>query len=155
MSIEFNFDSYQENGYDFTKNGTIENGMLKGKVTSVIFKGIHYQILVQCGRYEIEIQSTSAPKVGELVGLNIGKDGIHVMKKKFRVNKFSGVITKRNTVEFGDGEFECDVTQLYPGSHLDEEGYLITAKGEKIEVNPKDPRYLKVVWGVGYKVEKI
>lgn len=25
---------------------------------------------------------------------------------------------------------------------------------EKIEVNPKEPRYLKVVWGVGYKIEK-
>ena len=25
---------------------------------------------------------------------------------------------------------------------------------EKIEINPKEPRYLKVVWGVGYKVEK-
>ena len=113
---------------------TPENGTLKGKVTSVIFKGIHYQILVQGGRYEIEIQSTVAPTVGESVGLLVDPDGIHVMKKKFRVNKFSGVITKRNTVEFGDGEFECDVTQLYPGSHLDEEGYLITAKGEKLDL---------------------
>lgn len=26
---------------------------------------------------------------------------------------------------------------------------------EKIEINPKDPRYLKVVWGLGYKVEKL
>ena len=25
---------------------------------------------------------------------------------------------------------------------------------EKIEINPKEPRYLKVVWGLGYKVEK-
>ena len=25
---------------------------------------------------------------------------------------------------------------------------------EKIEIDPKEPRYLKVVWGVGYKVEK-
>ena len=25
---------------------------------------------------------------------------------------------------------------------------------EKIEINPREPRYLKVVWGVGYKVEK-
>jgi DNA-binding response OmpR family regulator len=25
---------------------------------------------------------------------------------------------------------------------------------EKIEIDPKNPRYLKVVWGVGYKVEK-
>ena len=26
---------------------------------------------------------------------------------------------------------------------------------EKIEINPKEPRYLKVVWGLGYKVEKL
>lgn len=26
---------------------------------------------------------------------------------------------------------------------------------EKIEINPKDPKYLKVIWGVGYKVENI
>ena len=25
---------------------------------------------------------------------------------------------------------------------------------EKIEINPKEPRYLKVVWGVGYKIER-
>ena len=25
---------------------------------------------------------------------------------------------------------------------------------EKIEINPREPRYLKVVWGIGYKVEK-
>ena len=25
---------------------------------------------------------------------------------------------------------------------------------EKIEVNPREPKYLKVVWGVGYKIEK-
>ena len=26
---------------------------------------------------------------------------------------------------------------------------------EKIEINPKEPRYLKVVWGLGYKIEKL
>ena len=113
---------------------TPDKGIMSGRVTSVVFKGIHYQILVQCGKYEIEIQSTTTPKIGEMVGLLVQPDGIHVMKKKFRVNKFSGVITKHNTVEFGDGEFDCDVTQLYPGSHLDEEGYLITAKGEKLDL---------------------
>ena len=113
---------------------TPDKGIMSGRVTSVVFKGIHYQILVQCGKYEIEIQSTTTPEIGEMVGLLVQPDGIHVMKKKFRVNKFSGVITKHNTVEFGDGEFDCDVTQLYPGSHLDEEGYLITAKGEKLDL---------------------
>ncbi len=26
---------------------------------------------------------------------------------------------------------------------------------EKIEINPKEPRYLKVVWGIGYKIERL
>ena len=26
---------------------------------------------------------------------------------------------------------------------------------EKIEINPKEPKYLKVVWGIGYKIEKM
>lgn len=26
---------------------------------------------------------------------------------------------------------------------------------EKIEIDPRDPRYLKVVWGLGYKIEKL
>ncbi len=26
---------------------------------------------------------------------------------------------------------------------------------EKIEIDPKNPKYLKVVWGIGYKIEKL
>ena len=48
--------------------------------------------------------------------------------------------TKNNTVVFGDGEFDADVTQLYPGSHLDEEGYLITKEGEQIDLTDVDVR---------------
>lgn len=111
-----------------------EQGMLQATITSVVFKGIHYQILAEIGKAEIEIQSTQKKEVGERIGIAIAPDEIHVMKKEFTVNRFDGTITKKNTVEFGDGEFECDVTQLYPGSHLDEEDYLITAKGEKIDL---------------------
>ena len=56
------------------------------------------------------------------------------MKKELTVNKYEGYITKNNKVCFASGEFECDVTQLYPKSHLDEEGYLITADGEKLDL---------------------
>lgn len=111
-----------------------EQGMLQATITSVVFKGIHYQILAEIGKAEIEIQSTQKKEVGERIGIAIAPDEIHVMKKEFTVNRFDGTITKKNTVEFGDGEFDCDVTQLYPGSHLDEEDYLITAKGEKIDL---------------------
>jgi DNA-binding response OmpR family regulator len=31
---------------------------------------------------------------------------------------------------------------------------LIRRIREKIEINPKEPKYLKVVWGIGYKIEK-
>lgn len=76
--------------------------------------------------------------MGDIIGLIIEPDDIHIMKKELTVNKYDGYITKKNTVVFGDGEFECDVTTLYPGSHLDEEGYLITATGEKLDLTDVD-----------------
>ena len=111
-----------------------EEGTLKGKVISVVFKGIHYEITVQVGKYEVVVQSTESRDPGELIGMTVAPDGIHLMKPKYTTNLFDGVITKHNTVEFADGEFECDVTQLYPGSHIDDEEYLITATGEKIDL---------------------
>ncbi len=109
-------------------------GQLKGKVISSVFKGVHYETTVGIGKFEIIIQSTCTAEVGTVIGLKIEPDGIHLMKKVYTVNKYDGVITKNNRVEFGDGEFDCDVTQLYAGSSLDEEGYLITAQGEKIDL---------------------
>lgn len=111
-----------------------DKGMIKGKVISVVFKGVHYEITVQCGTNEIVIQSTKHAKVGDIIGMNIGPDEIHVIVSDIHTNIFDGVITKRNTVQFGDGEFECDVTQLYKDSYLDDKGYLITADGEKIDL---------------------
>ena len=111
-----------------------DKGMLKGEVVSVVFKGVHYEITVECADNEIVIQSTKNAKVGDIIGMNIGPDEIHVIVSDVHTNMFDGVITKRNTVLFGDGEFECDVTQLYPGSYLDEKGYLVTTDGEKIDL---------------------
>jgi spermidine/putrescine transport system ATP-binding protein len=87
------------------------------------------------GKFEIVIQSTSTAEVGSTIGMRIEPDGIHIMEKVYTENEYRGVITKTNTVRFGDGEFDCDVTQLYPQSHLDEEGYLILANGEKLDLN--------------------
>ena len=117
-----------------------EDGMLKGKVISVVFKGIHYEITIQVGKFEFVIQSTQSRCVGDLIGMNIAPDAIHLMAQRHTTNIFDGVITKRNTVEFAEGEFECDVTQLYPGSHLDEEEYLITKEGEKLDLTGTEVR---------------
>jgi spermidine/putrescine transport system ATP-binding protein len=110
-------------------------GQLKGQVISTVFKGVHYETTIQVGKFEIVVQSTSTADVGSTVGLRIEPDGIHIMEKVYTSNEYEGVITKNNNVKFGDGEFACDVTQLYPHSHLDEEGYLITAQGEKIDLS--------------------
>lgn len=111
-----------------------QEGKLKGKVISVVFKGIHYEITVKVGKYELVIQSTESRNVDDEIGMNIAPDGIHLMKPKYTKNVYDGVITKRNTVEFADGEFECDLTQLYPGSRIDEEEYLVTAEGERLDL---------------------
>ena len=113
-------------------------GQLTGEVISVIFKGIHYEITVQCGKNEIIIQRTKAAEAGDTVCMYIEPDAIHCMPSGKPVNRFDGVITKRNTVEFGDGEFDCDITMLYPGSVIDEYGNLVDADGEIIDIAGTD-----------------
>ena len=115
-----------------------DKGQVKGKIISSIFKGMHYEMVMLVGKTEVVIQDTIERKVGEKVSIIIKPNDIHIMAKEFSTNKYDGYITKHNTVCFGDGEFECDVTQLYPKSFLDEEGYLITAEGDKIDLTDVD-----------------
>ena len=113
-------------------------GQVDGKIISSIFKGVHYEMVALVGKTEVVAQDTLERKVGEKVGLIIRPNDIHIMAKEFTSNKFDGYITKRNTVCFGDGEFDCDITQLYPNSFIDEEGYLITENGEKLDLTDVD-----------------
>ena len=115
-----------------------DKGQVKGVITSSIFKGVHYEMVMLVGKTEVVIQDTVERKAGERASIFIRPDDIHIMAKEFSSNKYEGYITKNNTVCFGDGEFECDVTKLYPGSILDEEGYLITKDGEKVDLTDVD-----------------
>ncbi len=58
-----------------------EEGMLKGVVTSVTFKGVHYEIIIDIGGFKWMIQTTDFVDVNEKVGLFIEPDAIHIMKK--------------------------------------------------------------------------
>ncbi len=115
-----------------------EKGMVGGIISSCIFKGVHYQMTMMVGRSEVVIQSTKGYDVGEKVFIQIAPQDIHIMKKEFVSNVYDGYITKNNTVCFADGEFACDVTQLYEGSSLDEEGYLVLKTGDKIDLTDVD-----------------
>lgn len=56
-------------------------GRLSGVVKSVVFKGVHYEITVEQGGFDWIIHSTQKQDVGELIGLNIGPEEIHIMKR--------------------------------------------------------------------------
>ncbi len=68
----------------------VEKGMLVGQVTSVLFRGVHFEIIIDVEGFKWMIQTTDESKVGDVVGLYIEPDAIHVMKK----SKYSG--------QFGD-----------------------------------------------------
>ena len=62
-------------------------GQLKGTVTAVTFKGVHYDIIVDFYGFKWLIQTTDLSPVGSRIGIKIDPDGIHVMKK----SQYSGM----------------------------------------------------------------
>ena len=57
-------------------------GMLTGLVREVIFKGVHFEMHVDVEGKEWLIHSTQASQPGELIGMNIGPDEIHIMSRE-------------------------------------------------------------------------
>lgn len=59
----------------------IEDGKLKGKVESVIFKGVHYEMRININGFYWLAHSTIMKEEGKEVGINITPENIHIMKK--------------------------------------------------------------------------
>ena len=57
-------------------------GKLTGLVREVIFKGVHFEMHVDVEGKEWLIHSTQASQPGELIGMNIGPDEIHIMSRE-------------------------------------------------------------------------
>lgn len=112
-------------------------GMMDVVVDSVVFKGVHYEITVLSGDNEIVINSIYNAVVGDTISIDIDPDSIHLIENNLTTNDFKGIITKHNTVEFADGEFECDLTQLYPNSKYVDD-VLVDEKGNEIDVVGKE-----------------
>ena len=91
-----------------------ENASLSGVVTSITFKGVHYEINVKCNGLDWMIHSTKSPHVGDRIGLSIGPDDIHIMNKMFKgeTNLIEATITDENTVSFWDISFTRDNLNL-------------------------------------------
>jgi len=58
-----------------------EEGMLQGEVKSVVFKGVHYEMMIQNDGIRWKVHSTVMEPVGAQIGINIYPNDIHIMKK--------------------------------------------------------------------------
>lgn len=87
-----------------------DKGMLRGVVTGVTFKGVHYEIIVDVAGFKWMIQTTDFVAEGETIGLYIEPDAIHIMKK----SEFSGM--------FGDySSFSDELDKLSDATEETEE----------------------------------
>ncbi len=58
-----------------------EQGQIKGKVESITFKGVHFEIIMDGHGYKWMIHSTQSREVGAMIGLTLTPDDIHIMHK--------------------------------------------------------------------------
>ncbi len=84
-------------------------GMLIGTVTSVTFKGVHYEIIVDIKGFKWMIQSTDFVSEGATIGVYIEPEAIHIMKK----SKYSGM--------FGDYSSYSDELEELSNAEEEEE----------------------------------
>ncbi len=88
----------------------VDKGMLKGKVSTVTFKGVHYEIIVDIDGFKWMIQTTDYVAPDAEIGVYIEPDAIHIMKK----SEFSGMFGDYSSFsdelehlsDLGDGEEE-------------------------------------------------
>ena len=87
----------------------MEQGQLVGTVTSVTFKGMQYDIIVDFRGFKWLIQPTDHSPVGARIGIKIDPDGIHIMKK----SQYSGMFGDYSSFseeyeEMSDANWEAD-----------------------------------------------
>lgn len=81
-----------------------------GKITSSIFKGVHYEMLAVADGYEFVIQNYQHYDVGQTIGMSVVPDNIHIMHSNSQENLFDGIV-KNDTITFLGCEFKLSEVQ--------------------------------------------
>ena len=119
--------------------GEKDSSRLTGKIVTKIFKGIHYEYLIEVGKSEVVAQSTKDYDLDSFVYIDVEPENIQIMKKELTKNLYSeAYLDRNNKLIISDAEFEVDVTQLLKGSHVDEDLYLIAENGKKYDLDDAD-----------------
>ena len=78
-----------------------EHAQFVGKITSSIFKGVHYEMLAESDKgCEFLIQNYKHFEVGQTIGMSIVPDNIHIMKKERTTNTFEAKLCGNGAIEF-------------------------------------------------------
>ena len=94
----------------------VKEGMLTGTVTSITFKGMMYDVIVDFKGFKWLIQTTDCPGgVGQRIGIKIDPDGFHVMRK----SKYSGLYGDYSS--FSEEYEELSDVELDPEAEENEE----------------------------------
>ncbi len=110
------------------------DGVVKGTVTAVTFKGMHYEITVESGKYEMVIVSTKAQKVGDEVGMSLDPDGIHIMIAEDHITRFEASVTADYKLDYNGKTINCDLLSVIPGSRM-KDGVLTDSSGQAIDTD--------------------
>ncbi len=111
-----------------------EEGTVVGEVTSVIFKGMHYEVAVESGKYEMIVRTTKCYSVGDVVGMKLEPDGIHVMIAEDHTTSFVADINSDYTLDFNGKVINCDILDVIPKSKM-KDNVLVDDNGEVIDVS--------------------
>ena len=111
-----------------------ERGIICGTVVSVVFKGMHYEITVESGKNEMVIQSVHSAKIGDRVGMRVEPDNIHIMIAEDHTNIFMADLNRNYKLEYNGHELDVSVTKLLRGSRRLEDGTLVDAVGETVDI---------------------
>jgi spermidine/putrescine transport system ATP-binding protein len=92
-----------------------DSGHLSGTVTSVTFKGVHFDIIVDFRGFKWLIQTTDYHPVGAVIGIRINPEDIHIMKRSLYSGMFgdyssySAEYDEMSDVELSEEEEDSDV----------------------------------------------
>ena len=111
-----------------------EDGIIEGEVVSVIFKGMHYEVTVESGKYEMVIRTTKCYSVGERIGMKLEPDGIHIMLAEDHTTSFVTNINSDYTLDFNGKVINCDLTKVIPKSSM-KNNVLVDENNEAIDTD--------------------
>ena len=110
-----------------------EDGTIRGIVSSVIFKGMHYEITIESGKNEMVARSVHSARPGDTVGMRVDPDNIHVMIAENHTNYFTAEINSDFRLEYNDKLLDTSLTKIIKGSRRTEDGTLLDGSGDAID----------------------